>query len=42
VTQFTHILEDVSYEEGDGFFAEVRQGIPEEEWSEYKEFASGS
>ena len=42
VTQFTHILEDVSYEEGDGFFAEVRQGIPEEERSEYKEFASGS
>ena len=24
VTQFTHILEDVGYEEGDGFFVEVR------------------
>jgi hypothetical protein len=42
VTQFTHILEDVSYEEGDGFFAEVRHPVPEEERSEYKEFASGS
>jgi len=42
VTQFTHILEDVSYEEGDGFFVEVRQAIPEEERSEYKEFAAGS
>ncbi len=42
VTQFTHILEDVSYEEGDGFYVEVRQPVPEEEWGEYKEFASGS
>ena len=42
VTQFTHILEDVSYEEGDGFFVEVRQPVPEEERGEYKEFASGS
>ena len=42
VTQFTHILEDVSYEEGDGFFVEVRHPVPEEERGEYKEFASGS
>jgi hypothetical protein len=42
VTQFTHILEDVSYEEGDGFFVEVRYQVPEAERGEYKEFASGS
>ena len=42
VTQFTHILEDVSYEEGDGFFVEVRHPVPEAERGEYKEFASGS
>jgi hypothetical protein len=42
VTQFTHILEDVSYEEGDGFFVEVRHPVPEEERGEYKEFAAGS
>jgi hypothetical protein len=42
VTQFTHILEDVSYEEGDGFFVEVRHPVPEGERGEYKEFASGS
>lgn len=41
VTQFTHILEDVSYEEGDGFFVEVRHPVPEEERGEYREFASG-
>jgi len=41
VTQFTHILEDVSYEEGDGFFVEVRHPVPEAERGEYKEFASG-
>lgn len=42
VTQFTHILEDVSYEEGDGFFAEIRHPVPEAERGDYKEFASGS
>jgi len=40
VTQFTHILEDVSYEEGDGFFVELRHPVPEEERGEYREFAS--
>ncbi len=39
VTQFTHILEDVGYEEGDGFFAEIRHPIPEEERSDYREFS---
>ena len=39
VTQFTHILEDVGYEEGDGFYVEIRQPIPAEERSEYREFS---
>jgi hypothetical protein len=39
VTQFTHILEDVSYEEGDGFFVEVRHPIPVEERGDYREFS---
>jgi hypothetical protein len=42
VTQFTHILEDMAYEEGDGFFAEIRNPIPVEERSEYREFAKTS
>ncbi len=41
-TQFTHILEGVAYEEGDGFSAEVRHPVPAEERSEYREFASAS
>lgn len=40
VTQFTHILEDVGYEEGDGFFVEVRHPVPADERSEYREFSS--
>jgi len=39
VTQFTHILEDVGYEEGDGFFVEVRKPVPEAERGEYREFS---
>jgi len=39
VTQFTHILEEVGYEEGDGFFVEVRHPIPVEERGDYREFA---
>ncbi len=42
VTQFTHILEEVGYEEGDGFFVEVRHPIPVEERGEYREFADAS
>ena len=40
VTQFTHILGDVGYEEGDGFFLEVRHPVPVEERSEYREFST--
>jgi hypothetical protein len=40
VTQYTHVLEDVAYEEGDGFFAEVRHPVPAEERGEYKELSS--
>ena len=39
ITQFTHILEDISYEEGDGFFAEIRNPIPVDERKEYREFS---
>ena len=39
VTQFTHSLEDSSYEEGDGFFAEVRNPIPLDEQAEYRELS---
>lgn len=42
VTQFTHILEDVGYEEGDGFLVEVRHPVPEQERGEYREFAQAS
>ena len=41
VTQYTHVLTDVPYEEGDGFFAELRHPVPAAERGEYKEFASG-
>ena len=40
VTPYTHVLEDVPYVEGDGFFAEIRHPIPVEERGEYKEFSS--
>jgi hypothetical protein len=40
VTQYTHVLEDVPYEEGDGFFVEVRHPVPAEERGEYSEFSS--
>lgn len=39
-TQFTHLLEDVDYEEGDGFNVEVRSPVPPEERSEYREFSA--
>lgn len=42
VTQFTHILEDVGYEEGDGFLVEIRHPVPAEERGEYREFAQAS
>ena len=37
-TQFTHLLEDIDYVEGDGFSVEVRSHVPPEERGEYKEF----
>ena len=40
VTQYTHVVEDVPYVEGDGFYAEIRHPIPVEERGEYKEFSS--
>lgn len=40
VKPFTHILEDVGYEEGDMFFAEVRHPVPVEDRGEYREFAA--
>lgn len=42
VTQFTHVLEDIAYKEGYGFYAEVRNPIPVEERNEYREFAEAS
>jgi len=38
-TQFTHLLEDVDYVEGDGFSVEVRSPVPPEERGEYREFS---
>jgi hypothetical protein len=40
VTQYTHLLEDVPYEEGDGFYAEIRHPIPAAERGEYREFSA--
>lgn len=40
ITQYSHVLEDVPYVEGDGFFAEVRHPVPTEERGEYSEFSS--
>lgn len=37
-TQMVHRLEDVDYEEGDGFFVEVRHPVPAAERGEYREF----
>lgn len=36
--QFSHTLEGIDYEEGDGFNVSIRQVIPPEEMSEYREF----
>ncbi|HVR28770.1 MAG TPA: hypothetical protein VMS86_04485 [Thermoanaerobaculia bacterium] len=36
--QITHVLENVDWEEGDGFFVEVRTPIPPEERADYREF----
>lgn len=39
--QVNEILEDVDYQEGDGFFVEIRHPVPPEERGEYREFSSG-
>ncbi len=41
-TQFSHLLEDVDYEEGYAFSVEVRHPIPVEERSEYREFSAAA
>ncbi|MCP4205051.1 MAG: hypothetical protein GY769_24345 [bacterium] len=38
-SQFTHVLEDIDYAEGDGFSVDVRSYVPPEERGQYKEFA---
>jgi hypothetical protein len=40
VTQYTHVLENVPYVEGDGFYAEIRHPVPVEERSDYREFSA--
>ena len=40
VTPYSHVLEDVPYEEGDGFFAEIRHPVPAAERGDYEEFSS--
>lgn len=37
--QFTHTFEDVDYQEGYGFYAEIRRPVPAAERGEYREFA---
>ena len=37
--QVSHILEDVDYQEGDGFSAEIRHPVPEAERGDYREFS---
>ncbi|MFQ5525584.1 MAG: hypothetical protein ACE5GX_04920 [Thermoanaerobaculia bacterium] len=41
-TQFTHLLEDVDYQEGYAFSVEVRHPVPAEERGEYREFADAA
>jgi hypothetical protein len=41
-TQVSYLLEDVPYEEGDGFFVEVRADVPPPERGLYREFAGGA
>lgn len=38
-TQFTHVLENLDYVEGDGFNVEVRSPVPPEERNQYREFS---
>ena len=38
-TQVSHVLEDIDYEEGDGFHVEVRRLVPPGERGDYPEFS---
>jgi hypothetical protein len=38
-TQYSHVIENLDYEEGDGFAAEVRNPVPESERGDYREFS---
>jgi hypothetical protein len=38
-TQVSHVLEDIDYEEGDGFHVEVRRLVPAGERGDYPEFS---
>lgn len=40
--QITHVLEDVEYEEGDAFSAEIRSYVPPEEYGDYREFSEAA
>ena len=40
--QITHILEDVDYEDGDGFSVEIRSYVPPEDYGDYREFAEAA
>lgn len=37
--QFSHTLENVDYQPGYGFSADIRHPVPPEEWGRYKEFS---
>ena len=39
--QITHTVEDVDYQEGDGFAVSIRSPIPPGERANYREFAAG-
>ncbi len=38
--QVTHVLEDITYDAGDGFWVGVRSSIPASEYGKYKEFSA--
>lgn len=40
--QFSHTLEDVDYEEGDGLLVEIRDPVPPAERVDYREFREGT
>ncbi len=40
--QFVHVLENLDYEEGDGFSVEVTSPVPPEERAQYREFSEAA